>query len=59
MSPKSVYSARSISTMCNQPYVRKREFSKRKPSILRPKIARQYNNTIDYTHVDYCNCDID
>ena len=37
-------SARSISTMYNQPYARKRKFSKRKPSTLRPKIARQCNN---------------
>ena len=32
-------SARSISTMYNQPYMRKPKFSKRKPAILRPKIA--------------------
>ena len=46
-------SARFISTMYNQPYTRKRKFSKRKPSILCPKIARQYNNNTGigtYTH---------
>ena len=37
-------SARSISTMYNQPYARKRKFSKRKPSILRPKIDRSIDN---------------
>ena len=39
-------SARSIGTMYNQPYARKRKFSKCKPSTLRPKIARQCNNRL-------------
>ena len=45
-------STRSISTMYNQPYTQKCKFSKCKPSILHPKIARQYNNqSIDQQHL--------